>query len=142
VTPTPKKYANATLFLAGFTAAIEVWLATIVVGESGSTMIAFLGGFLFGPLGFLALLAWRRKTHPTRVRMLFWVTVVVAIAGMAVLGWDSMRERPKLTGTIPVRLSPLLVASGQWLVVLAVWARLVFVEGKEKRATASPEKKP
>jgi hypothetical protein len=137
VTLTPKQYASATLFLAGFAAAIEVWLATIVMGDASTSMIAFLGGFLVGPLGFLALLAWRRRTHPTRPRMLFCVTVVVAIAGMAVLGWDSMGERPKLTGAIPIRLSPLLVATGQWLVILAVWARLVFAEGKEKRATTS-----
>jgi hypothetical protein len=140
VTPSPKKYASATLFLAGFAAAVEMWLARIVIGDASTVMLAFLGFFLAGPLVFLALLAWRRRTHPTRVRMIFWVTVIVAVAGAAILAYDGMGERPKLTGPIPIRLSPLLVPTGQWLVIVAVWVRLVVVEGNEKRATNSPSK--
>jgi len=77
--------------------------------------------FLAGPLLFLALLAWRRRSHPARSRLLLVVTLLVASSGLAVLGILNVIG-PASAG------NPVLLPLGQWVVVLAVWVYLVVAE--------------
>src|SRR5262249_37483610 len=102
-------------------------------------LLAMLIPFLVGPLLFLALLAWRRRTHRGRSRLLLVVTVVVVVAGVAILGIDSFRvfyqpERSLLTS------NPVILPLVQWGVVLVVWLGLVVQEAREKRAKRAPDK--
>jgi uncharacterized membrane protein len=132
--------AYVTVFLALLAGAAEVGLAaTTAPAWATDGPLPVLLGFLAGPMAFLALLAWRRRTHPARSRLLFWLTVVLAAAGVGVLAADFARFRAEEAGRHARHAHPVLVPLVQWAVVMLVWFGLVYREGREKRAKTSSE---
>lgn len=93
----PMKHPHAvrTATLCGVTAAGE--LALLAGVASGINLVspggAMLLSFVLGPPLFLALLAWRRRSHLARGRLLFAAAVVVAGLGFGLLGYDLYRHR-------------------------------------------------
>ncbi len=129
------RHAREAISLGIATAIGETALRALVTTEwsnVGAQILLF--AFLIGPPLFLAMLAWRRRTHRERSRVLFVVAAVVAVGGFAVLGYDfyrfstdrQFRQTPNMNGvTVPLV---------QWGVVGAVWVWLVVAEAREKRA--------
>jgi hypothetical protein len=104
-------------------ATIPEWAEFFPVGA------AFLA-FLVGPLVFLAVVAWRRRSHPARTRSLFHLAVVVAAVGLValtvhLLADPEMRRNPLF--------NPAVVPLAQWVVVLFAWMRLNAAERIERR---------
>jgi hypothetical protein len=136
------QYAVGTLVVIVFAAVAEVGLSVAATSAAPppAAWQAMLLAFLAGPLAFLGLLAWRRRAHPGRSRWLFAATVLVAAAGVGVLGTDYFRSRTdptrRLLGDNPVAL-PVL----QWVAALAVWGFLVVAERREKRAASPVQEK-
>ena len=91
-------------------------------------------GFIVGPPLFLALVAWRRRTHEARARVLFAVAAVVAVAGLMLLGFDLYRYRTDPRFRLTPGRNPLLLPLVQWLVVLAAWLPTVAAERREQKA--------
>lgn len=96
-----------------------------------------LFAFLVGPPIFLAMLAWRRRTHEQRTRVLFYVAVAIAVGGLAVLGYDYYRFHNDRQFRMTPNMNHVLVPIIQWVVVGAVWVWLVVAEGREKRAAGN-----
>ena len=129
------RHAREAVSLAAATALGEtVLLALMTVEWDDVGSLALVFAFLVGPALFLALLAWRRRAHRDRSRVLFGVAVALAVGGLGVLGFDlyrfgtdpQFRRTPNMNG----QLVPLV----QWVAVAAVWLWLVVQEGREKRA--------
>ncbi len=97
--------------------------------------------FLAGSLAFLALLAWRRRDHPARSRLLLGAALVVAAGGLGVLAFDYASFRAEPPGEHAPHMHPPIVGLAQWLAVLAVWIVLAIREGRERRAAEAAEKK-
>jgi crotonobetainyl-CoA:carnitine CoA-transferase CaiB-like acyl-CoA transferase len=136
------QYAVGTIVVALLAAAAEVGLsvATTSAAPPPVPWLVFLMAFLVGPLAFLALLAWRRRAHPGRARLVLVATVLAAAAGVGVLGTDYFFSRTdpnrRVLGGNPVIL-PLL----QWVAALAVWGGLEVAERRGKRAATPPQEK-
>jgi prepilin signal peptidase PulO-like enzyme (type II secretory pathway) len=135
------RYALCAILVALIALIVELWFAakTTAVGSEGPNVL--LLAFLAGPLLFLALITWRRNRHPTRSLLCFAVALLVSTAGIGLLVNDYVRLR---TGPPMERTTygnPVLIPLGQWLAVVALWAGLVVVESREKRATQLPDKK-
>jgi len=134
-------YAITTMFIAVIGAVAEVGLsiATTSATPPPLGLVAMMMVFLVGPLAFLALLAWRRRTHPRRSHVLLLATMLIAAAGIGVLGVDYFYSR-----TQPIRRildsNPAMLPTLQWVAAVAVWLILVIVERREKRAAASGKK--
>jgi uncharacterized membrane protein YhaH (DUF805 family) len=119
--------------LAAAAGAVALSVAIAEAWASGGLQPMFLA-FLAGPLVFLALLAWRRREHAARSKMLFHLAVILAIAGLGVLLYDFIRFRNEPNGKHVPHMHPLIVPLVQWFAVLIVWVVLVVKEGREKRA--------
>jgi hypothetical protein len=137
------RHAREAVSLAVATAVGEVALqAAVTTDWSAVGGQAMLFAFLAGPPLFLALLAWRRRDHPARSRVLFGVAVAVAAGGWGVLGYNlyqfdtdpAFRRTPNMSG--------LAVPLGQWAVIGAVWLWLVVREGRETRAARQAAQPP
>jgi hypothetical protein len=109
-------------------------LALMTTDWSNVGAQALLFAFLVGPSLFLALLAWRRRAHAERSRVLFAVAAVVAVGGFAVLGYDFYRFSTDRQFRLTPNMNHLLVPFGQWVVVAGVWVWLIIVEAREQRA--------
>jgi hypothetical protein len=137
------RHARGTIALALATATGEAVMQALVTSDwSARNAQVMLYAFLVGPLLFLALLAWRRRTHPGRSRLLFGVAVVCAIGGLGVLGFNlyrfhtdpGFRRKPNMYG--------LIVPLVQWCVIVVVWLGLVIQEAREKRAAQQSAQPP
>jgi len=137
------RHAREAISLAVATALGEAILRALVTtdwSQIGGLVLLF--AFLLGPPLFVALLAWRRRTHPVRSRVLFGLAAVIAIGGLSVLGFDlyrfdtdpQFRQTPNMHG--------LIVPMVQWGVIGVVWLWLVVQEAREKRAAAEPGRSP
>jgi hypothetical protein len=137
------RHAREAISLAGATAIGETALQALMTTEwtqIGALVILF--AFLIGPPLFLALLAWRRRTHPARTRLLFGVAAVVAVGGLGVLGFDFYRFSTDPQFRKTPHMNGLLVPMGQWILVAAIWMWLVIQDARENRAAgqaAQPE---
>ena len=129
------RHAREAVSLAAATALGEAALYALVTTDGSNVgSVALLFAFLVGPPLFLALLAWRRRAHRDRSRLLFGVAVAVAVGGLGVLGLDlyrfstdpQFRQTPNMHG--------LIVPLVQWGAIVAVWLWLVVQEGRETRA--------
>lgn len=128
------KHARETISLAVAAALGEAALLACMTDWSQPGANLLVHGFLVGPPLFLALTAWRRRTHRDRSRVMFGVAVAVAVGGLGTLGIELYRF-----GTDPAfRRTPsmarTLVPVVQWAVILVVWVYLTFQEMKERRA--------
>ncbi len=129
------RHSRGAIALALATALGEAALQALVVTDwSNPGAHAMLFAFLVGPQLFLALLAWRRRAHERRSRVLFAVAALTAIGGLGALGFHlycfntdaAYRKEPSMIG--------LIVPLAQWVVMVAVWLWLVICEGAERRA--------
>lgn len=120
-----------TVCLLGSAAELALLAATIPDWKDffpvGSAFVAFL----VGPLAFLSVVAWRRRSHPARTRSLFRLAVVVVALGLSAMTVHfvadaEMRKNPLL--------NPAVVPLAQWVLVLFSWMRLSAFERIEKRA--------
>jgi hypothetical protein len=134
------RHAREAVSLAGATALGESALVALMTTEwanVGAQILLFV--FLVGPLVFLAVLTWRRRNHPTRSRVLFFVTALVAVGGMGVLGYDLYRFNTDRQFRLKPNMNGVLVPVVQWVVIVGVWVWLVIVEAREKqRARVAP----
>ena len=124
--------ANATIALCLLAAAGEVALLLATIPEWPQPFAAGLAFvlFLIGPLVFLAVIVWRRRANPGRIRLLFIVSVAVASVGLAVFAIRAVVGNKTLKHPA---LNPAFVPLGQWLIVLAAWMRVNTAESREKR---------
>jgi hypothetical protein len=129
------RHAREAVALAGATVLGEGALQALVTTNwSNVGAQVFLFAFLVGPLLFLGVMAWRRRGHPGRSRLLFGVAAVCAVGGFGVLGFnlyrfstdEAFRRKPNMAG--------LLVPLVQWIIIVAIWLGLVIQEAREKRA--------
>lgn len=129
-------HAVRTATLCGVTAAGE--LALLAGVASGINLVspggAMLLSFVLGPPLFLALLAWRRRSHLARGRLLFAAAVVVAGLGFGLLGYDLYRHRADAALPLTPGRNPMFLPLAQWVVVLAAWGAIVVSERREKKA--------
>jgi hypothetical protein len=131
------RHAREAISLAVAAALGETALYALTITDwSQVGALALVFAFLNGPPLFLALITWRRRTHPERTRVLFGVAAVVAGGGLFVLGLDLYRfsTDPKFRNT--PNMHGLIVPLVQWVIVGAVWLWLVIQEAREKRARA------
>jgi hypothetical protein len=127
--------AAGTVLVALLTAAGEVALAASVVTDwSQAAAHALLFAFLAGPLLFLALMAWRRRAHAARTKVLFAVALLCALGGLSALGWRAYRFQAVPEAKFERNDSGLIVPLVQWGAILLVWLWLTVTEAREKRA--------
>lgn len=130
------RFTRATILVAVLAAAGEVWMDLTLTDAAPTAPVLLLVAFLAGPLLFLALLAWRRRTHAARSRFFFWATVVLAVVGLAFLGNDLYRHHTNPPATRSIQYNPVLLPLIEWFAVVAVWGWLVVIEAREKRERA------
>jgi hypothetical protein len=129
------RHAREAISLAAATALGEVAMLALMTtdwSQVGAVVLLFV--FLIGPPLFLALLAWRRRTHPKRSRILFATAVVVAVGGLGVLGFNLYRFSTDPAFRRTPNMAGLIVPLVQWGVIMVVWVKLVVSETREKRA--------
>ncbi len=131
------RHAREAISLAAATALGEAAIQAFMTTEWADVgSLALVFAFLIGPPLFLALLAWRRRTHRDRSRLLFGVAIAVAVGGLGVLGFDLYRFSTDPQFRKTPNMNGLIVPLVQWVVVAAVWLWLVVQEGREKREAA------
>ena len=129
------RHAREAISLAAAAALGEALLQALMITDwSQVGSVAFVLAFLVGPPLFLALLAWRRRDHAARSRVLSGVAGVVAVGGLGVLGLDLYRFSTDAQFRRTPNMHGLIVPLVQWGVIVAVWLWLVIQEGREKRA--------
>jgi hypothetical protein len=134
--PTRPTAALLAVVVALAAAAAEIIISVRMTPAWSPGALAFLLVFLAGPLVFLAIMAWRRRSHRVRSRVLLAVTLVAGGAGVALLGNDLYRFLHAPENRTPDS-NPVLLPVYQWALVLLVWVVLVVLEGQEKRRAAS-----
>ncbi len=129
------RHAREAISLAVATAIFEAVLQGLVTTDwSAAGAHALLFAFLVGPPLFLALLTWRRRTHPVRARLLFGVAAVAAVGGLGVLGVNLYRFYTEPAFRRTPNTAGLVVPLVQWGVIGAVWLWLVVREARERSA--------
>lgn len=129
------RHARETVSLGAATAIGETALLALVTTDWSSVGAhALLFAFLIGPALFVALLAWRRREHAARSRVLFVAAVVVALIGFAILGADLYRFNTDPAFRRTPNSHATSVPLAQWAIVGLVWVWLVITEAREKRA--------
>lgn len=134
VVPSPAR-VGWTLAVCVIAAAGElVLLRRAAAALAGFPAVPMMAAFTAGPMAFLAVLAWRRRTHPGRTAFLLTVSILTATTGLGGFVYVCFGPRPNLQNP---GMNPLFVPLAQWLLVLAVWLRLEMAERREKRAARS-----
>lgn len=129
--------AAGTIALALLTACGEVGFSAATVTDwSQPGAHALLFAFLAGPLLFLALMAWRRRAHAARTKVLFAVALVCAVCGLLVLGARAATFGAREGYRFERSDTGLVVPLVQWVAILLVWFWLLVTEAREKRAPA------
>ncbi|HEY3789404.1 MAG TPA: hypothetical protein VGL71_11145 [Urbifossiella sp.] len=92
--------------------------------------------FVLGPLLFLGIIVWRRRTHPTRTRRLAGVALGVGAFGIAAFGVAcyQFHANPDRHPSI----APLAVPLVQWIMVIFIWLSISREESREKREKSLP----
>ncbi|MCI0703509.1 MAG: hypothetical protein L0241_20710 [Planctomycetia bacterium] len=135
-------HAKWSLALVAITIAGEVALQSAVTTDwSQKQAQALLFAFLIGPPLFLALTVWRRRAHPSRSRLLFWLAVAVAVGGLGVLGFNVHRYHTDPEFRRSPNMYGLIVPLVQWVAIVGLWLWLVIQEGQEKRAAKQSQAK-
>jgi hypothetical protein len=137
------RHAREAVSLALATALGEAALVGLVTTDwsnVGGQVLLF--AFLVGPLVFLAVLAWRRRTHPGRSRLFFVLAVLCAVGGLGVLGFNLYRFYTDEGFRRSPNMSRLLVPIVQWALIGSVWLGLVIQEAREKRAAQNMTNNP
>lgn len=124
--PSTLNYGKRTLAICGITAVVEA----VLLLTMADPMLLF---FVIGPPAFLAVIAWRRRTHLARSRRLAGVAIGVGAFGIAAFGIASLQFHLNQQPDRAASLAPLLVPLVQWLAILAMWIAIVRQESREKR---------
>src|SRR5262245_56209395 len=101
--------ASFAILLAVLAAAAEVWISLEMTEAWQPAGLWLVMAFLASPLLFLALLAWRRRTHPGRSLLLLAVIVLLGGIGCAIFGNDLARFRTEVPGQHKLHLDPVFV---------------------------------
>ncbi len=118
-------FAKRSLVACGITAVVESIL-TLTVAEP------VLLPFVIGPMAFLAVLTWRRRTHLSRSQRLATVAIGVGALGIAAFG-VACYQRQAIAQPDQPSIAPLVVPLVQWIAILVVWLALSREESREKR---------
>ncbi len=127
------RHTRGTLALAVVTAIGEIACQLAMTDANTGDANVLVLAFLAGPLAFLAMLAWRRRAHASRSRVLFFVALAVAIGGLVVFGFDCYRYRTDAAVRLKPNMNGLIVPIVQWVAILAVWLWFVRQESRDKR---------
>lgn len=131
--------AAGTVLVALLTAAGEVALAAAAITDWSSVGAhALLFAFLAGPLVFIALMAWRRRAHAQRTKVLFAVALLCALGGLSAIAWRVYRFHTVPEAKFERSDVGLVVPLVQWGSILLVWLWLLISEAREKRAAPAP----
>lgn len=136
------RFAREAISLAVAAALGEAALLALITDWSQTGANLFVFGFLVGPPLFLALSAGRRRTHPARSKLLFWVAVGVAVGGLGALGVEAYRYSTDAAFRKTPSVTRMLVPVVQWAVILVVWVYLVLQEMRDRRAAKNPPQSP
>jgi hypothetical protein len=109
------RQAREAISLAVAAALGEAALQALVITDwSNPRRHALLFAFLAGPLLFLALLAWRRRKHESRSRVLFAIAVLIAAGGLGALGVNPYRFSADAAFRKGTNMTGLVVPLAQW----------------------------
>ena len=131
--PIISPYSKRALAACGITAIVE---AILVVSMTEPVPVLLL--FALGPILFLAVIVWRRRTHPTRSRRLAGVAIGAGAFGIGAFAVAFLRLQTNSPPDQP-SIAPLAVPLVQWIAVLFVWIAIARDESREQRANASPK---
>ena len=129
--PIISPYAKRALAACGITAIVE---AILVVSMTEPVLLLFA----LGPILFLAVIVWRRRTHPARSRRLAGVALGAGAFGIGAFAVAFLRLQTNPPPDQP-SIAPLAVPLVQWIAVLFVWIAIARDESREQRANASPK---
>jgi hypothetical protein len=118
-------FFRKTLLACGITAAVE---SVILLNITEPPILLFA----LGPLAFLILIAWRRRSHPARSRRLQGVAVGIGTFGIAALAVAFLMHRNNPQPE-ELPLAPAAVPVVQWIAVIWVWLAMSRAESAEKR---------
>ena len=129
--PAVSSFANRALAACGITAVVE---GLLVVAMAEPVLLLFA----LGPIIFLAVIVWRRRTHPTRSRRLAGVALGAGAFGIGafVVAFLRFHNNPQAD---QASIAPLAVPLVQWIAVLFVWIAIARDESREQRANAIPK---
>ena len=130
--PAVSPFAKRALAACGITAVVE---AILVVSMAEPPVLLL---FALGPILFLAVIVWRRRTHPTRSRRLAGVALGAGAFGIGafVVAFLRFHNNPQAD---QASIAPLAVPLVQWIAVLFVWIAIARDESREQRANATPK---
>ena len=123
--PAASPHFRKTILACGITAVVET---LIVVTLTEPPLLLFV----LGPLLFLVVIAWRRRTHAVRSRRIHGVAVGVGTFGIAALGVAFLTSRNRPDPDSPP-LAPMIVPLVQWAIILWIWIAISRQESAEKR---------
>ena len=118
-------FAKRSLVACGIAAVVE---AILMLTMAEPVLLAFV----VGPMAFLAVLTWRRRTHPSRSQRLATVALGAGAFGIAAFGVACYQHRAIAQPDQP-SIAPLVVPLVQWIAILVVWIALSREESREKR---------
>lgn len=124
--PATSPHFRKTLLACVLSAAVE----TVLVLALAVPMVLILA---LGPFLFLALIAWRRRTHVARGRRIQAVAVGIGAFGIAALAVSYLTLDPNRAP-----IAPLVVPLVQWIAVLYIWIAIAREESREKRGKTPP----
>ena len=129
--PVVSSFANRALAACGITAVVE---GLLVVAMAEPVLLLFA----LGPILFLAVIVWRRRTHPTRSRRLAGAAFGAGAFGIVAfaVAWFRFRDNPQPDQP---SIAPLMVPLAQWIVVLYFWIAIAREESREKSAALAPK---
>lgn len=119
--PTGSSHLRKTLAACVLAAAVE----TVIVLSIAEPAVLI---FVLGPFLFVALIAWRRRTHLARGRRIQSVAVGIGAFGIAAFAVAILLDQPE-----QVPIAPLAVPLVQWFAVLYVWIGISREESREKK---------
>ena len=129
--PAVSSFAKRALAACGITAVVE---GLLVVAMAEPVLLLFA----LGPIIFLAVIVWRRRTHPARSRRLAGVALGAGAFGIGAFVVAFLRFQANPQADQP-SIAPLAVPLLQWIAVLFVWIAIARDESREQRANATPK---
>lgn len=129
--PIISPFAKRALAACGITAVVE---GILVVSMAEPVLLLFA----IGPIIFLAVIVWRRRTHPTRSRRLAGVAIGAGAFGIGAFAVAFLRFQTNPQPDQP-SIAPLAVPLLQWIAVLFVWIAIARDESREQRANPIPK---
>lgn len=116
---TVSPFAKRALAACGITAVVE---GLLVVAMAEPVLLLFA----LGPILFLAVIVWRRRSHPTRSRRLAGAALGAGAFGIVAFAVAYFRFQESI--------APLMVPLAQWIIVLYFWIAIAREESREKSA--------